>query len=295
MRVDRLVRTAAGVQFEKFRWNAQHRPARRNREFRIAVDAVQRDADLAAARYGAVGDQDEIEQQLDVVLGQQPARSVPFEFRLLVSEEGGCDGLRVARIDHHSRRTGGAEGDSGELQPGRGISGAGAYQLHGVFIGAAFVQQLEPVVDGAYRRDDVVAYPAAQKGSEIGCGERENVGHRKYSIPGDHRLAGQAAIALPASPNRINCLPPGGLYGSRTSRQIRPAQQIRGFAHTSPAWLFVWPQVCAGNRGKLLRCLPGAARLGTSVNEVGHEPVFDPPPSCESLMVEKGLRRRLSW
>ena len=40
-------------------------------------------------------------------------------------------------------------------------------------------------------------------------------------------LPGQAAIAVPASPNRINCLPPGGLSGSRASRQIRPGGNER--------------------------------------------------------------------
>ncbi|MNT48842.1 hypothetical protein D3C72_1856460 [compost metagenome] len=170
MGVDRLLDGAA-ADLGEFRRHAHHPALGGQLELRLVFRVFQRDVDLAAARDRAIGDEEEVEQQLDAVLGDDRARTVPADLGLLFRRGeilGGLLGL--AGVDRGADRARSAEGEPGELQADRGVERAGADEVHRIGIGTALVEQFEAVVDRAHGRDHVMADAAAQKCSEVGTG-----------------------------------------------------------------------------------------------------------------------------
>src|SRR5690606_27151315 len=82
MRVDRLLGLYARVQLEEAGWDADHRTLGGQREARRGFEIMQLGRQLAAAGNGRIGDQDQVEQQLDLVLRQVGAAANPLELRL---------------------------------------------------------------------------------------------------------------------------------------------------------------------------------------------------------------------
>jgi hypothetical protein len=87
----------------------------------------------------------------------------------------------VAGVDRGASRARGAEGEPAELQAGGGGVGAALdeVQRKAAHVLVGFVlQNLEPVDDGAHRRNHVMADPRAEQGGEVEGIERKN-GHRQ--------------------------------------------------------------------------------------------------------------------
>src|ERR1051326_1517757 len=128
------------------------------------------DRDGAAAGDRLIGENQQIEQQLDAILRQQQPRKIPRDLGLLVVEQAARHGFGVAEIDRGSDRAGGAEREPAELQARRGLLRALLDQVEreslGLLIAVVF-QHFEPVDEGADRADQVVANSRAQQGGEI--------------------------------------------------------------------------------------------------------------------------------
>ena len=170
--------------------------------FGCGLDILQRDRDLAAARDCRQRYQDEVEEQLYLVLRKQGTAAAPDEFGLLVRQERRRHRFGVASVDLHAGRAGRAESDAGELQARRGIFRALADEVHGVLVGATFVEQFKPVVDRPDRRNNVVAHTAAQERRQIRRRKR-----KKFRHLSDYPL--QNRQARPRLPMRITSVPPG--------------------------------------------------------------------------------------
>src|SRR5919201_2494543 len=139
------------------------------------------DRERATARDGLVGDDQQIEQQLDPVFRQQAARQIPDELGLLSFDEGQRHRLRVAEFDLGGKRASRAEGKTAELQPRRGRLRAPLDEVKGESLGlrvAAFLlQHLEPVDDRPGGADQVMANARAQEGREIERIKCDGYGH----------------------------------------------------------------------------------------------------------------------
>ena len=146
---------------------------------RRILGAVDRDLDRAAARDRRSGEQEQVEEELDLVLRQEQARRFPDKLGLLVVEIGASDRLRGRKIDAGPGRAGGSEGKARKLQPGRGACRAFAHELERVGAHRLVlfdVHHLEPIDDGADRADDVMAHAAAKQGGKVERFELD-VGH----------------------------------------------------------------------------------------------------------------------
>src|SRR5262249_28225900 len=139
------------------------------------------DRERAAARDGLVGDDQQIEQQLDPVFRQQAARQIPDELGLLSFDETQRHRLRVTEFDLGGKRARRAEGKTAELQPRRGRLRAPLDEVEGESLGlrvAAFLlQHLEPVDDRPGGADQVMANARAQEGREIERIKCDGYGH----------------------------------------------------------------------------------------------------------------------
>src|SRR5690606_36327069 len=181
MGVDWLFRSGAGMKLKEFGRNAQHAALHGDNEARLGIAAFKPHGQRTAAWNGRVADQQHVEEQLDLVLGQKDAGAFPGEFRLFILEVFCGNDLRVAGVDLYASRACRAESDAGKLKPGRGVAGARLDESHCVFVGSAFFQQFQNVVDRADRRNDVMTDPAAQKRTEVECGKGNGHWHGVFS------------------------------------------------------------------------------------------------------------------
>ena len=111
-----------------------------------------------------------LSKQLDPVFRQQHARQIPGDRGLAVLDVPPRHGLGVAEVDLCARRSRRAEGETAELQARRRRLGALADQVEGEFavVGLGIVvEDLEPIDDGAYRTDEIVANARTQQRREF--------------------------------------------------------------------------------------------------------------------------------
>src|SRR5680860_1095985 len=116
---------------------------------------------LAATGKRHDPERNEIEQELDLVLGQGHGRALPRNLMLAGSlDEIAGHSLGIAEVDLGPGRTAGAKGKAGELQLGRGLRGALTDEVHGRLahgLVRLLAKQLQAVGDGRYGIDHVVA------------------------------------------------------------------------------------------------------------------------------------------
>ena len=167
-------------------WGGRARgAAAAHQEARLLQGAGDLHLDLAAARQRRDGAGDEVEQQLDLVLGHVAGHAAPDELVLALADEAAADLLGGAEIDLGAGRAGGAEGEAGELQAGGGLLGDVADDVEGVVLRlrvVVLVEDLEAVVDGADGADHVVADLAGDQCSEFEIGRLGALGHQKTSV-----------------------------------------------------------------------------------------------------------------
>jgi hypothetical protein len=116
------------------------------------------------------GDNKHVEQQFDQVLGQQRARQVPGELRLVVLKDPPRDRLGVAEVDLGTGRTGSANGDAAELQFRGGRAGTFLDQVKRECLRTfvlLFLKHLKSIDDGANRADEIVAHARTPQGGKI--------------------------------------------------------------------------------------------------------------------------------
>ncbi|EGE58009.1 hypothetical protein RHECNPAF_3500062 [Rhizobium etli CNPAF512] len=190
----------AGRYLDEFRRQAHHLALGRQRELGVEFGIFERHLEHAAARNGGIGDEEEIKQQLDPVLGNDGARSVPDHLGFLLRQRKILGGpLGLASVDRGTDRTGGAKGEAREFQPNGSIERTGADQVHRIGIGAAFIQQFQTVVDRTDGRDDVVANAAAEERGQIRAGQG------KVRVLGHHRLLKGGNLIAPGNMRHLNC------------------------------------------------------------------------------------------
>src|SRR6185437_8326652 len=128
------------------------------------------DRQPAAARDRLARDQQQIEQQLDPVFGQQRPRQVPGNLGLVVFEKATGDGLGIAEVDLGAGRARGAKGDAAELQFSGAGTGAFLDQIEGEgpsLLVLGLIQNFQAVDDGADGADQIVTDTRAQQCGKI--------------------------------------------------------------------------------------------------------------------------------
>ncbi len=146
----------------------------------------------------ALGEQ--IEQQLGLVFRHVSRRAAPDEIVLTLADEAARDLLGGAEVDHGAGRAGGAEGEAAELQARRGLLGHVADDVEGVVLGflvVVLVEDLEPIVDGAHRPNDVMADLARDQCREFKVRRIGALAHR-CPLKGCRRIKCRSRIWPPA-------------------------------------------------------------------------------------------------
>src|SRR3990167_5056492 len=182
--IDRDAGDVAGHELLEGWWDPGARPARTERKKRPLGVAFDDHRDIAPAWHCPDGEEDEVEEQLDLVLGHQNARRLEGEFGLLPLHVAGRYLLGVTQIDLGARRACRPESESRELQLRRSLGSALADQVESEILhvlAVLLVEDLETIDDRTDRRDDVVAHPAAQKCGKIERFEFDPLRHRPSS------------------------------------------------------------------------------------------------------------------
>src|ERR1051326_144225 len=133
----------------------------------------------AATGNGAGGDDQHVQQKLNLVLRLELTRQVPGDLDLVVLEEAAGDLFGVAGFDLRPRRSGGAKGEPAELQPGRGIAGALLDQVEregAGFLVLVLFQDFDAIDDRAHRADQVVTDARAEQRREVERAKRHGAG-----------------------------------------------------------------------------------------------------------------------
>ena len=170
MGIDGNAVQVTGNQFLERRWNARAGTFGREHETRCGCISFDAGADRASARNRRVGQQDQIEHQLDQILGHQRLGRLPGELSLLSFHVAPRHLLGIGQVDLGPGRTGGTECEPRELQFRRSLRGAAPDESKSEFthvLAVVLIQHLQPVDDCADRRDDIVANPAAEQRGKV--------------------------------------------------------------------------------------------------------------------------------
>ncbi|PAV92985.1 hypothetical protein WR25_23884 [Diploscapter pachys] len=162
---------AVGQRAAQFGVEDDPRPFDLDHDLQLPPIVFAADIQRAAAHQRLAGDQGEVEHHLQRGLGQRLRFHPPVELRALIVGKQALDRrLRLARVDLFAEAAGGTKGEAEEFELVGGYACALAEQLKDAdaHLGIILVaEQLQPVVERADRRQQVMAQARAEQARKI--------------------------------------------------------------------------------------------------------------------------------